>query len=75
MAIRAILYYMFTTFTAIIVALVLSITIRPGSRAKNIKNNTVIISEGPVLDQKIIVINTIFDLIRYKILKFKFFKF
>jgi hypothetical protein len=38
---------MFTTFTAIVIALVLSITIRPGSRAKNIKNNTVIISEGP----------------------------
>ena len=68
-AIRAILYYMFTTFTAIVIALVLSTTIRPGSRAKSSTNSSTQNSNNKnnqtaTPDQKILVINTICDLIR-----------
>ena len=71
-ALKALLYYLFTTITGIIIALTLANTIKPGSRASyndtansnansnNNKND----NNAPKVKEEVLIINTIFDLIR-----------
>jgi Na+/H+-dicarboxylate symporter len=63
---------LFTTITGIVIALVLANTIKPGSKVNN-KNNTTMTAQNeknelPKLEEKFLIINTIFDLIRYEII-------
>jgi Na+/H+-dicarboxylate symporter len=63
---KALLYYLFTTITGIGIALTLANIIKPGSKVSYNNNTTTYKNESglPQVDKKILIINTIFDLVR-----------
>lgn len=65
-AIQAVMFYSITTISAILVAVVLSIAINPGKRSfKSLTNESEIFNISKLnIEQKYLIINTIFDLIR-----------
>jgi Na+/H+-dicarboxylate symporter len=68
-ALKALIYYLFTTITGIVIALVLANTIKPGSKVDNknfsmVSSSNKVIASLPKVDEEILIVNTIFDLIR-----------
>ena len=63
-AIKALIFYLITTICAILIAIVLCISIQPGNRSKRNSSDSVVMNNTKSVDQKYIIINTIFDLIR-----------
>ncbi|RNA12718.1 excitatory amino acid transporter 3 [Brachionus plicatilis] len=63
-AVKAVLFYLLTTITSIVIAVIMCISIKPGIRSRNQNDTVTVNSTKSEIDQKYVIVNTIFDLIR-----------